>query len=94
MEKVKELLRNGLPLSLAVKAVLAGDAGQPSRSLSRVALERGVNGSDLSAAINGTKIASPRMIEAMVAEFGGTVEEWRQLFSDAMQRRAAAAVGQ
>lgn len=88
MEKVKRLLAAGATLSEAVKSALA------PRSLSRVALERGVNLSELSSSLSGSRLVSDRIIGAMIAELGGTADDWRQMFSDAMQARAAAAVGQ
>ena len=84
MDKVKALLAAGATLSEAVRSTL-GD-----RSLAKVAFERGVNRSNLSAALTGARVPSEREIDALIAELGGTADEWRQLFADAMQKRALA----
>lgn len=84
MEKVKRLVEAGARLSTAVQEALA------PRTYAQVALERGVNRSNLISALNGGRAATDREVEALVAELGGTPEEWRLLLADAMQRRALA----
>jgi hypothetical protein len=89
MDKVKALLAAGATLSQAVRSALG------ARSLRAVALERALAVSDLSSALAGSRLATDRVVAAMVAELGGTTDEWRLLFGEAMQQRAAAsAVGQ
>lgn len=84
MEKVKALLSAGATLSEAVQSALG------NRSIAQVALERGVNRSNLYSVLGGARVASAKEVDALVAELGGTPEEWRSLFAEAMQRRALA----
>ena len=84
MEKVKALLAAGARLSSAVQSAL-GD-----RSLAQVALERELNRSNLYSALNGARVPTAREVDALIAELGGSADEWRQLFADAMQKRALA----
>lgn len=84
MDKVKALLAAGATLSEAVRSTL-GD-----RSLARVAIERGLNRSNLSAALTGSRVPTEREVDALIAELGGAPDEWRELFAAAMQKRALA----
>jgi hypothetical protein len=84
MDKVKALIAAGATLSEAVRSAL-GD-----RSLAQVALERQVDRSNLISALNGGRAPTRGDIDAMIAELGGTPDEWRPLFADAMQKRVQA----
>lgn len=84
MDKVKALVAAGASLANAVRDAL-GD-----RSIAQVALERGVSRQNLTSALNGARVPTEREIEALIAELGGSPDEWRQLFADAMQKRALA----
>jgi hypothetical protein len=84
MDKVKALLEAGATLSEAVRSALAG------RSLAQVALERGVNRSNLISALNGARTPTASEINALITEIGGDAQSWRQAFADAAHRRALA----
>lgn len=88
MDKVKAMLAAGVSLSTAVQEALG------NRTLREVAEEQGINRSNLSAVLTGLRVATPRDLSALVAELGGTAEEWRELLINAMRERATASVNQ
>lgn len=84
MDKVKALVAAGATLSEAVQSALG------KRSYAQLALEHGLNRSNLISTLNGGRAPTAREIEALVAELGGTPDEWRPYFANAMQKRALA----
>lgn len=72
MDKVKKLIRAGASIPGAIRVAL----GEP---LSVVAERRGIERARLSAAINGIERAREPIVAALVAELGGTPDEWREL---------------
>lgn len=84
MDKVKALLAAGASLPNAVRDALGG------RSLARVAIENGIHRSELYSTLSGARVASQKTIDVLVAELGGTPDEWRLVLADVMQRRALA----
>ena len=85
MDKVKAMLAAGVSLSTAVQEALG------ARTLREVALEQGVNRSNLSSVLTGLRVPSARELGALVAELGGTPEEWIEMTTDAMRKRASVA---
>lgn len=84
MDKVKRLVEAGASLSGAVREALA------PRSLADVATDQGVDKTTLYQVVNGRLIASQKIVDAIVAELGGTADEWRTLFAAEQQKRALA----
>lgn len=81
MDRVKNLMAAGASLADAVRVAL-GD-----RSIVTVAAERNLNRSNLSSALSGGRAPTSEEIEAMVAELGGTFEEWREVIAEAAAAR-------
>lgn len=81
MDKVKNLMAHGASLGDAVRIAL-GD-----KTIPLVASERGLNRTTLSTALAGGRPPTVAEVEAMVAELGGTFEEWRDVFADAAAAR-------
>lgn len=84
MDKVKALVAAGASLANAVRDALG------ERSIAQVAIDRGVSRQNLSSALTGSRLQTEREIDALIAELGGTRDEWKPLFADAMQKRALA----
>lgn len=78
MEKVKQLMSAGLPITAAIKAAI----GTP---LSEFADRHNLPRSSVSNHLNGTVRATDDTIAALVTELGGTAEEWRELLWQAMR---------
>jgi transcriptional regulator with XRE-family HTH domain len=72
MDRVKKLIEAGLTIPAAIREAI----GVP---LSQFAEKAQVNTPDLSAAINGAKRPTERILFALISEFGGTEDEWREL---------------
>lgn len=81
MDKVKNLMAHGASLGDAVRIALEG------RTVPMIASERGLNRNTLNAALAGGRAPTVAEIEAMVAELGGTFEQWREAFADAAAAR-------
>lgn len=81
MVKVQALLSAGSSLSGAVRETLP-------TSLADFAERRDVPRTTLSEALNGKRAPTDTIVDALVAEIGGTADEWRALFS---QQRIASA---
>jgi DNA-binding phage protein len=84
MRKVKALVGAGASLANAVRDALG------ERSIAQLATDRGVSRQNLTSALNGARVPTEREVAALIAELGGSADEWRQLFADAMQKRALA----
>lgn len=84
MRKVKALVGAGASLANAVRDALG------ERSIAQLATDRGVSRQNLTSALNGARVPTEREVEALIMELGGSADEWRQLFADAMQKRALA----
>lgn len=90
MDKVKESVAAGVPLSNAVKARLV----ERGSSLVKFSAKHGVERTAIGSALAGNRAPTERELRALIAEFGGTADEWRALISQAVQRRLAPAVNQ
>jgi hypothetical protein len=78
MEKVKRLIEAGLPIPAAIKAAM----GMP---LSEFADKYALPAGSVTNHVNAIVRASDATIAALVAEFGGTENEWRELLWQAMK---------
>jgi hypothetical protein len=72
MDKVKKLVAAGSSIPTAIKEALGGP-------LSQVAEKYSIAVPDLSAAINGYRRPTDRIVAALIGELGGTEAEWREL---------------
>lgn len=84
MEKVKKLLASGISLPTAIKALI-----EP-RTLTQLAEDHGSNLVSMSKAINGAAAPTDKDIKALVAEFGGTADEWRLLLWEQSKPKSVA----
>ena len=78
MDKVKQLMAAGVSPSQAIKLALA-------MPLSEFADKHGVPRSSVTNSVNAIQRASDATIDALVAELGGTPNEWRELLWHAMR---------
>lgn len=85
MDKVKAMVAAGVSLSTAVQEALK------PRTLKDLATDHGLNRSNLTSILTGTRVATRREIDALIAALGGTAEEWLEATHDAMRRRASLA---
>lgn len=76
MEKVKKLVRAGASIPTAIKEALS-QAGVTS--VAAFAEKHGLARGSVANHINGTQRATDDTIAALVAELGGTADEWREL---------------
>lgn len=83
MEKVKKLVEAGASVGGAIKESLG-------MSVSAFAAKYGLPRTSTSEALNGSGVATERVIDALTAELGGAPDEWRALLRHA---RLAAAAG-
>lgn len=83
MEKVKKLVEAGAPIPSAIKTAL----GMP---LTTFADKYGRSRQNINDAINARRIATDADIDALVAELGGTRDEWRMLLWEAARPTHAA----
>jgi plasmid maintenance system antidote protein VapI len=72
MEKVKKLIDAGASIPTAIKEALGME-------LKEFAERHEVSRAGVSNAINGTVRPTDRIIDAFIAELGGTPDEWREL---------------
>jgi len=72
MDRVKKLISAGLPISDAVKAALG-------MTVTAFAEKHRLPRSITAEALNGARVATSAQLDALVAELGGTREEWREL---------------
>jgi len=82
MEQVKRMLAAGVSFATAVKECLLQQP-EPLTIEAFAAKYDGVSGSTFSAAINGAVKPSESVIDALVAELGGTPYEWRMAMWEA-----------
>lgn len=73
MDKVKKLISAGLSIPSAVKESI-------DVTLSEFAAKYDLELPDVSAAINGNRRPTDKVVAAFVSELGGTGDEWRELF--------------
>lgn len=78
MDKVKQLIDAGAPVADAIKIAL----GVP---LSEFADKHGIPRSSVANHVNSNVKPSEATIAALVADLGGTPEEWRELLWQAMR---------
>jgi plasmid maintenance system antidote protein VapI len=78
MDKVKQLIGAGLPITAAIKAAI----GTP---LSEFADRHAIPRSSVSNHLNGTVRATDDTIAALMKELGGSDEQWRELLWQAMR---------
>ncbi len=88
MEKVKKLVRAGASIPTAIKEALS-QAGVPS--VAAFAEKHDLVRASVANHINGTVRATDDTIAALVAELGGTPDEWRELLWMASKPTAASA---
>jgi plasmid maintenance system antidote protein VapI len=78
MDKVKRLMEAGLSTPAAIKAAL-------DMPVSEFADKYGIPRSTATNVVNGVQRATDATVAALVAEFGGTDNEWRELLWQAMR---------
>lgn len=78
MDKVKQLMAAGLTAPQAIKMALG-------MSLTEFADKHGAPRSSVANSVNAIQRASDQTIAALVAELGGTENEWRELLWQAMR---------
>ena len=83
MDKVKQLMQAGATAGEAIRVALP-------MTLSALALKHGLPRSSTSEAFNGLRRATDAQVAALVAELGGTSEEWREVLQQARLEHAAA----
>lgn len=83
MDKVKEALTRGATLATAVRALLV----EQGSSLNKFAVKHGIDRSNLASGLSGNGVLREKEIEALIAEFGGTQSEWRDLLVEAVKTR-------
>lgn len=84
MQKVKKMVEAGVRVGTAIRECLPVN-------LSEFAARHGLPRSSTNEAINGVRPATPAQIEALIAELGGTHEEWSELLRAARIAHAHAA---
>jgi plasmid maintenance system antidote protein VapI len=72
MDKVKALLRAGVSVSAAIRAALGV-------TLVDFAEKHGLNRAMVTDQVNGARRPSGDLVTALIADLGGTDEEWRAL---------------
>lgn len=72
MDQVKRLVAAGLSLSEAIKHALGIQIGEMAE---RYDIPRPI----LSDVINSRRVANERELDALVAELGGTPDQWREM---------------
>lgn len=83
MDIVKAALKRGATLGGAVRAALV----EQGSSLNKFAVKHGVDRSNLASGLSGNRAMSDREIEALITEFGGTADEWKEVLLDAVRAR-------
>jgi hypothetical protein len=78
MDKVKELMAAGVPIAQAIKFALAEPVSAWAGK-HRIPRSTAIN------TINGIQRPTDQVVAALVAELGGTEEEWRELLWLAMK---------
>jgi hypothetical protein len=80
MEKVREFMRQGMKPTEAIKAALkSADRKREALKVYEFAQKYQLSQKELSSVIGGKKYPQPKIIMALIAEFGGTEAEWREL---------------
>lgn len=90
MNQVKRMMQAGVSLPTAVKEILAQKS--PPMTLAKFAEDSGRSVTTISNVINGNVKPSDADIDALVAEFGGTPQEWRMLLWEQSKPEIAEAV--
>lgn len=88
MEKVRLLIEAGAPISDAITVALKGQGFQ---TIAAFAEKYGRDRSNITHAINGTRRPADADVEALIAELGGSPDEWRALLHEAGRPTAAKA---
>lgn len=86
MEKVNQLIAAGLTFADAVKQSL-------SQTVEQFTADHGMVRPAFSEMLNGRRVPDDRQLAALIAELGGTRDEWVELWFTQAQRRAKAHVG-
>jgi plasmid maintenance system antidote protein VapI len=81
MERVKQMVEAGVRVGTAIREALA-ELDTPL-TMSSIAAKYSLPRSSTNEAYNGLRQATPAQVDALVAELGGTPEEWRDLLKQA-----------
>ncbi len=77
MDKVKAIVEAGVSIPVAVREALS------PQTLREFAEKYAIPAPVVSDSINGNRRAPSRVIDALIAELGGTPEQWRELLWEA-----------
>jgi plasmid maintenance system antidote protein VapI len=76
VDKVKKLVRAGSSIPGAIKESLG-------ESIRAIALKHGRNYNNFADVVNGKRAPTDRDVAALIAELGGTEQEWKELLHEA-----------
>jgi hypothetical protein len=89
MEKVKQMVEAGVRVGTAIRECLAS-LDKPL-SIAAFVAKHGLPRTSTHEAYNGQRVATDAQIAALVAELGGTADEWREILRQARIAAAYAA---
>jgi hypothetical protein len=87
MRNVKKAIADGVSIEDAVRGQLLGTRGMTMKAF---AAKHDLRYQGVVKGIKGSERPTTQMLEACVAELGGTVEEWRDLLFPAREERKVA----